>query len=262
MERADLDADVAAKEAVALCLPEFRAREPAQFDGRVAEAASGVDLVRGDDGASGARVEAGRTGPAGPWRRPILGQVHAGEQLGKLQVGPMCRGDDHGALRQEADAGADGQRAFEHRDSVCAAVASAMGHALPLEPLTQGEHAVAQPAVVVPTCGIARNLATTAQLGSRAAVVDPERDGGADSGPPTCRVEDPIAVVREVVHLAVASLVQPVDEVLPVWTWVGGAEADQLEPTIVGQFAHQGGCGGHGTEGVAQVAAPATSMRL
>ena len=70
-------------------------------------------------------------------------------------------------------------------------------------------------------------------------------DRGLHALAPRVRGEDALLVVLQVAHLAVAALLQPIEEPLPVGAWIRWAKAHQLEAAVVGEFADQGGGDGH-----------------
>jgi hypothetical protein len=101
------------------------------------------------------------------------------------------------------------------------------------EPFAQREHTVAQPAVVVATDGVARDARAIGEVAGRTAVVDGERDRRLHAGAPRLRREDAFAVVGEVPHLAVATGLEPPQEVRAVLAGIGGAEANEIEADVV-----------------------------
>src|SRR5690606_24823803 len=186
-----------------------------------------------------ARVDAARAAPARARGRIVERQLERRQEFREQEVGAECRGQHAGALREEPDAGADRERAFEHRQRVGPAAHRAVRHALAFEPVPDRAHALAEVAVVVAPDRVARDPAAALEGDRRAPVVPGERDRAARLRQPGRGIGDPVAVALEVVHLPGAAGVEPGEEAVAVGTRMRRAELDDVEAGLERQLADE-----------------------
>jgi hypothetical protein len=111
--RADVEAFVAAVNAVADEGAEFRGDGAFEFDGEVGDAAAGVELVGRGDGAGGAGVEAALASAAVIALGDVGLKLEAGDNFTEKEPGAEARMDEHGAFALPTDSGTLGERLFE-----------------------------------------------------------------------------------------------------------------------------------------------------
>ena len=264
---ADVEAVVAAVDAVADEGAEVEGDGALVFDGEVGDAAGGVEVVGARDGVGGAGGHAGGAFAAVVVLLFVGREGKGGEEFGEEEPGAEGGVDLDGGLAVPAEAGFGGEVAFEDGAGV-GVVALGAAHVL------EGEVEVAEfvldevVVVVVPGVtgdavvwgrgilaagrrrnGLRRDAAATVMVGGVAGVVvEGEGDDGLGAGEDFAGVAAAFEVALEPFHVAGLAVGDPLEVVVGVGGAGGGGNTAVIEAELGGDVADVG-FGGGGVDG-------------
>lgn len=238
---ADVEAVVAAVDAVTDEGAEVFGDGAFVLDGEVGNAAWGVDVVGAGDGVGGAGGHAGGAFATVVVLFFVGFEVEGGEEFGEEEPGAEFGVDLDGGFAVPAEAGFGGEVAFEDGAGVGVV---ALGAAHVLEGGVEVAEFVLDDVVVVIVPGVAGDAVVGGGVFLAGKVVEGEGDDGLGAGEDFARVAAAFEVSFEPFHVAGFAVLDPLEVVVGVGRAGGSSDPAVIEAELGGDVADVGFGGG------------------
>ncbi len=237
----DLETVITTENAVANGRPQVFRDGALQFDGEVADAASGIQLERGSDGMGGAGVDAARAAATAVGFGRVGSEFKGRKNLGNEEPVAKPTADQVGVFADKAEAGFLTKRTFEDRPGIDIGACSCAGASELLDVLLQLPKGSGQRIVVVGGLGVACNA--TGESVSRfrwlgRGIAGCEGDDGAGSVEHELGIRPAVEIAFQVGHGPVATGLDPFLVLLKRRRRAGGGEPAGIEAQVDGALAN------------------------
>jgi len=231
---ADLEAFVAAKQAVPDERAELLRNGAGMFDGQIGQTTAGIQDVGLGEGLGGAGIQTTGAGAAVIGIGGVGGDGEIGQEKSQQQPGSVFPMDEQGVFPLPTDAGKGGEGFFKERGAVdtdaVGSLPSGEGFA------GQGLQFFAEELVVVRTLGVGGDPAAAKRWGDLAAG-DACHENGAGGGVVAIWIGAGFWIALHPVHFSLKGAGEPRVEVLGVGGSAGGRDAEGVEAESSGGVA-------------------------